>query len=324
MFEFSKQAYHTTYTGKTIPFCILLNCFEQPCYFEFRKRSLMDRWIFFCDDINLEINQYRITPYSTGVKDKYQKIDIYVIENEYYDRISELLKHNGALILVTAFNYVMNYWWWGENTKNNEYLHDGHCTYIIGEDNEAYYIADSPNVFVNVEQIQCKNKAIVRIEKRNFLVAFQKYCEVKCVSYHELPSSYSEEKEYFICVLKKICDNYYSDICVGRSALIEMKKMLQTQSKRIFDNIFGFHLMMARRIILRRCINLLCKDIEGQREALYNLDGSIMKWGMIKTLLENGLKDRNNSYRKIQNEFEEIIYIEDLLHQSLSGLASIL
>lgn len=66
----------------------------------------------------------------------------YVITENYFEKIDELIKEKGAIALRTAFNYVSDFVW-AENGK--DYLHTQHLTYVISEDQENYPPGLIPN-----------------------------------------------------------------------------------------------------------------------------------------------------------------------------------
>lgn len=317
MFRDSVEPFHVTADGKIVPFCTMLNCFDQPCYFEFRKVSEFDPWLFFCDDINLEIYENSIAPYSTGIKNKYQNINKYIIKENHFGEISNLLEENKSLILSTAFNYVIDYDWWGENAGDEKYLHVNHNSYIIGEDKENYYIVDSPSIFRTLKKIRCENKAIVKIPKDNFSVAFQKYCEVTCISYHDLPKMGKDEYQYLEDTLCRIYKNYNSQFCIGRNALLEMNKLIQNKDGKILENIYGYYMMVCRRVVLKRCLNKYWNEILNKSDMLYCLDDSILRWNQIRILVSKLKEGKSSDYNELEKKSREIIIAEDRVFKQI-------
>lgn len=141
-----KLSYHVDRNGNRQPFCTLLNCYEQICYFELRKVSDFNPWVFFCNDINLRItNENRILLESTDIKGQYLEEKEWVIENDHFAKTSKILKEYGGVMCHTAFNFIPDYCWYEEG---REQLHLGHGMYLLDEDEENYYIADAPDVFL--------------------------------------------------------------------------------------------------------------------------------------------------------------------------------
>lgn len=73
--------YHVNRMGESDSFCDLLTCYDQICYFEFRKVSDFNRWVYFCDGINLKIDDSdQVSVMRTMVNREYQRLERYVVK----------------------------------------------------------------------------------------------------------------------------------------------------------------------------------------------------------------------------------------------------
>lgn len=282
--------YHVYRNGKFDPFCYLLNCYDQVCYFQFRKVSNFSRWIYFCDDINLEIKVDNIFVSRSLVNKEYQKVGKWTIKENHFEKIHELLKEKDTLMLRTAFNYVPNYVWWKEG---QDHIHSSHLTYVIGEDNDVYYVVDSPWVFLDVKTIRMENNpSIVKILKGNFNKAFQECCEVFTIELENLPTKKSEEFPFLKRILEKIVQNYFSQndtSIMGRKAIQYLAEKCSLREEKIFDASFMYHLLVARRLLLKRGIEICSGYINNYDTLMNYLDRSIEYWTQLKKLSDDHL-----------------------------------
>lgn len=286
-----KVNYHVNAKGLFEPFCSLLDCYDQICYFEFRKVSDLSRWIYFCDDISLEIDKCgNISVMRTMVNTKYQKKEEYVITDNHFQKIGEFIKNKGAIALCTAFNYVNDFVWSG---KGKDYLHTQHLTYIISEDQDCYYVVDSPWNLKNYENIRLEtNYSIVKIKKEQFREAFEYYCKVLIIRFENLPSTKNEEEIFLNDVLNSIVAIYFSKskkLIQGRQAILNMHHKCDLGDEKIFESSFIFHIMVSRRLLLRRGLNQCCSSIRNYKEIVHFLDESIAYWKQIKDLSDDCL-----------------------------------
>lgn len=278
-----KLSYHVDKNGNKQPFCTLLSCYEQICYFELRKLTNFNPWVFFCDDINLCItNENTVFLESTEIKDQFVEEKEWVIENNHFAEISKILKKHGEVMYRTAFNFIPDYCWCEEG---REQLHLGHGAYLLDEDEENYYIADAPEVFLDIENIRMKqNPSIVIIPKEHFAEAFKQYCKIRKI---KIKSDISLQKERFFLEenLRKIVEHYEGNgegTVMGRTALLYLIDKCRQKEDSIFKDFFCFHLIVSRRLILQRCLQNFLKETEYYKEIIIYLDKCIEKWRMIK------------------------------------------
>lgn len=313
-----QENYHVYRNGKMDPFCYLLNCYDQICYFRFRKVSHFNRWIYFCDDINLEIKADSIFVGKTMVNKEYQKVEKWNITEKHFKRIHELLKEKDTLMLRTAFNYVPNYAWWDEG---QDHLHTSHLTYVIGEDDDVYYVVDSPWVFLDIKTIRMEgNPSIVKIVKGNFNEAFQKSCEAFAIEFENLPDKKSEEFPFLKRVLEKIVQNYYFDkntVITGRNAIGYLAEKCSLQEEKIFDASFMYHLMVARRLLLKRGISICSRYINNYDTLVDCLDKSIEYWTQFKSLSDEHLYKGVDVYSAVDQNLKALIINENKLIECL-------
>lgn len=315
--------YHVNQSGNLIPLCSLLGCFDQICYFELRKTTKFNPWIFFCDDINPYIEENgNIGIRSTGIKYLYTETQDYLIEGNYFTRISEIIGESGEVILCTAFNYVPEYCWCEEGRDS---LHIDHYSYLLAEDAENYFIADSPMVFLNIEKIRApQNPSIVIIPKEHFAEAFDQYCLIKKIRIKE---SISQQEEYFFLIknLKEMIQYYKSDevgTIIGRMALLYLLEKCEQNDDAIFKNLFKFHLIISRRLILKRCLLICSKKLGDCRNVFTLLDRTINSWTTIKQLSLECLYYGKDVSERAKPVVEDLLEQEDRLMQSITQLVN--
>lgn len=312
-----EQGYQVDTYGNLDSFCMRLDCFEQPSYFELRKVSKVNPWIIFCDDINMciskEDSQYIINPYSTGIRNEFQIVETWNITENFWGEISKKLREKDSILLKTAFNYVQDYAWWGEGFDNPDYLHTGHYSYIIGEDEKFLFIVDSPSVFLNIEKLRwLENKSIVRIPKEHFCNAFKKLCQLKSISYINLPEGEKEESEYFFKVLAAMGNNYALKN-VGKDAMRIWEVAIGNCEVNAFSSLFGFHMLLSRRVILKKCIFDFKEKLEGAEDILRVLDISMNYWRQIKHLSKEYVYEKKNPIDRMKAMMESFKRNEDIL-----------
>ncbi len=312
--------YHVNHYEKMVPICNLLDCFEQICYFEFRKISDFNPWVYFCDDINLQIANDDLYIMKTDVKNQYQDFKEWTVKCDYHKNIAELLHTEGSLILQTAFNYVPDYAWWEDGKEG---LHIQHLTYLLGEDLEGYYIADSPYVFLNIENIKQKfNPSIVKVPKEHFDEAFNHYCKVSIVRYHDIPTTQEEQFWYFYKILAGIVKDYYfehPDFKVGRNALLYMAKQCALRKENLFIPFFIYHLAVSKRILLKRCLGIYKRCIRNYHEIMIYLDKSIEYMKRIKDLSFEHLYYNKMVSSSVEKELDTLIQNEDILIETIQS-----
>lgn len=311
--------YHVNANGESEPFCSMLNCYDQICYFEFRRVSNFNCWVYFCDDINLKIDyDDNVFNMRSGVNLEYQNIEKFIIKEDHLNKVDKFIEENDAVMLCTAFNYVPDYVWWD---KGKGYLHIGHLTYIIGEDQEGYYIADSPWVFKNVESIrQTFNASLVKIPKVHFAEAFLKYCEVCVIRFENLPTEKNEEPEFVKRVLEKTVQHYYSnndDIFMGRKAILRMIEKCYLQQEKIFEASFIYHIAVSRRLLLKRDFGRCFKHIKEYEKIMEHLNKSIEYWSQIRDLAGDHLYKSLKVSPTVEPILHKLIANEDFLMRYL-------
>lgn len=313
--------YHVNKSGNLIPLCSLLSCFEQICYFELRKATKFNPWFFFCDDINPCIKENgEIGVWSTGIKYLYIDTRDYLIKGNCFARISEIISQNGEVILCTAFNYVPEYCWCEEGRDSS---HTSHYSYLLAEDAENYFIADSPMVFLNVEKIQApQNPSIVIIPKGHFVEAFEQYCLIKKV---RIKGSISQQEEYFFLIrnLREMIKYYKTGeegTIAGRMALLYLLEKCEQNTDSMFKNLFGFHLIISRRLILKRCLLICSKKLGDCRDVLTLLDRTINSWTTIKQLSLECLYYEQHVSERAKPVVKVLLEREDRLMQSITQL----
>ena len=310
--------YHVDSNGNLIPLCSLLNCYDQNCYFELRKVTKFKPWIFFCDDINPCIKECgEIGIHYTGIKYQYIEERTWIIENNYFDKISDILKKYGEVMLGTAFNYVPEYCW---SEEGRDHLHVGHYTYLLDEDKEHYYIADTPSVFLDIENIKTKqNPSVLCLSKGHFTDAFRQYCKVKKIWIKE-SLFLQDEYVYFIRNIKEIIKNYKMNeegIVVGRAALTHLLERCQQKEDNIFKSLFSFHIIISLRLILRICIQSMGQEQVNSKKILLYLDKSIECWELVKKFSFDYLYNNQAVGIGAIPVIEVLLEYEDKLIQSL-------
>lgn len=312
--------YHVDHNEKIIPLCNLLDCFEQICYFEFRKISDFNPWVYFCDDINSQIANDDLYIMKTDVKTHYQDFKEWTIKGNHHEKITELLHDEGSLILQTAFNYVPDYAWW---TEGKETLHLQHLTYLLGEDIESYYIADSPYVFLNIEKIKQKfNPSIVKIPKEHFDEAFKRYCKVSVVRFHDIPMTQDGRLLYFQKILAGVVKDYYfesPDFKVGRNALLYMADQCALGKEQLFVPFFIYHLAVSKRIMLKRCLGIYKDSLRNYFEIVSYLDKSIEYMKKIKDLSYEHLYYSKLVSSSVGKELDTLVKNEDMLIKTIQS-----
>lgn len=310
--------YHVDSNGNLIPLCSLLNCYDQNCYFELRKVTKFRPWIFFCDDINPYIKECgEIGIHYTGIKYQYISERTWSIENNYFDKISDIIKDNGEVMLGTAFNFVPEYCW---SEEGRDHLHIGHYSYLLDEDKEYYYVADTPSVFLNIENIRTQqNPSVLYLVKSHFTDAFRQYCKVKKIWIKEslfLQNEYS----YFIRNIKEMIKYYEmseEEVIVGRAVLTYLIEKCKQKEDDIFKSLFSFHLIISRRIILKRCIQSMEKEIGDCKKILLYLNKSIEYWTIIKKFSFECLYNNQAVGMEAIPAIEALLDYEDKLMQSI-------
>lgn len=314
--------YHVNQKGLFEPFCSLLDCYDQICYFEFRKVSDFNRWIYFCDDINLQIDRYgNVSVMKTMVNRRYQRIEEYILTENYFEKIDELLKDRGEIALCTAFNFVSDFVW---SEKGKDYLHTQHLTYIISEDQNDYYIVDSPWNLKNYETIRLRdNYSIVKIPKEHFKEAFGQYCRVLVIRFEDLPSKKYEEYAFLKSVLDVMISNYYSesqDAFQGRQAVMHMLQKCDLCDEKIFEASFIFHIMVSRRLLLERGLRRCSSNIRNYKDIAEFLNKSIAHWKKIKALSDDHLYGGKQVCDAAKYVIPSLIEDEDILMKGLSSI----
>lgn len=312
-----KLSYHVDRNGDKQSFCTLLSCYEQICYFELRKVSNFNPWVFFCDDINLCItNENNISLESTYIKEQFVEEKEWIIENNHFAEISKILKEHGEVMCCTAFNFIPDYCWCEEG---REQLHLGHGAYLLDEDEKNYYIADAPEVFLGIEKIKMKNPSIVMIPKEHFAEAFKQYCEIWKII---IKSDISLQKERFFLEqnLRKIIEHYKESgegTVMGKAALFYLIEKCRQKEDVIFKDFFCFHLIVSRRLILQRCLQIFLRETECYKEIILYLSKCIEKWRMIKDFSFDYLYYGQPVGMKGEPVLESIVEYEDKLIQSI-------
>lgn len=311
-----KVEYHVDKKGNRTLFCSLLSCFEQICYFEYRRVSDFNPWIFFCDDINV-LYRDEMNVNSTGIKYRYMDVQEIDIKENYFCEISKLIAENGAIALRTKFNCVREYSWWGDESVS------GHIAYIIGEDTENYYVVDNPNNLTNLEKIRMEaNPSIVLIPKTHFQEAFENKCTAVRIIFHGVPTSTKDYLPYIREVVKKIVKAYYMRLrgngwYIGREALQHMLQDCEKHYERMFDLFHNYELAVSRRLIFKRCLNICADGIADRMEIMKYLNQSIERWVEIKRLSDEWFFRGKEVSCIAKTKIEAVIEIEDKLMQQL-------
>lgn len=322
-----KLHYHVNQDGSAEVLCELLDCFEQPCYFQYKKVSDGNPWIFFCGNINLIFclrNEMTLGTIVSKTREQYSKIQTVSISSNCYAEITKLLKKYGEIILTTAFNYVNDYVWYKDEGKLG--MHTQHCTYLLGENEKDYFIVDNPYVLLNSEKISLRNNnSIFVIPKSNFQEAFEKCCIVTTLKYHNLPNTKESELAYFINICKEIVKDYEGEnsvesVIFGRQALSFLKNELEKGNEKLIDDFYVFHMVMARRIIFKRCINILKVHIFNSNQINKYLRYSIELWKMMKELAFKHHYYNESVHISAANKVGEIIKVEDALIDTIANI----
>lgn len=70
----------------------------------------------------------------------------------------------------------------------------------------------------------------------------------------------------------------------GRVALLNLIKKCSQKEDYIFRKFFCFHLIVSRKLILKRCLQNYLKETKHYKEIITYLDKCIEKWCIIKDL----------------------------------------
>lgn len=319
-----KLSYHVDRNGNKHPFCTLLNCYEQICYFELRKVTNFSPWVFFCNDINLCItNENNIFLGATNIYDRYVEEKEWVIKNNHFGQISKIMKEHGEVMYCTAFNFIPDYCWYEEG---REQLHLGHGAYILDEDGKNYYIVDAPEVFLGIEKIRMEqNPSIVIIPKDHFSEAFKQYCKIKKIG---IKSEISLQKEYAFLEqnLRKIVEHFEGneeDTIMGKAALIYLLEKCRNREDSIFKEFFCFHLIVSRRLILKRCLQNFLKYMDHYEQIIVVLDKCIENWCKIKDYSFDYLYYGQPAGIKAESVLESLVLYEDKLMKYINQILSV-
>lgn len=321
-----RRHYHVKPDGSADVLCELLDCFEQPCYFQFTKLYDRNPWIFFCGNINIFFRKGSKVSFGSVACEKrkqYYNIRTISLTDEYCKKITGLLNVYGEIIITTAFNYVSDYVWYKEEGSSG--LHTQHCAYLIGESDDYYHVVDNPYVLCGVDKLKWgDNNSIFNIPKSHFVEAFKKSCFVTRIKYKDIPKTEIEELKYFMAVCKEICAEYdkneTGEVMTGKKALLSLKRELYQGEEGLMEDFFVFHLIIARRIVFKRCLNIFKAYMYDNREVDSLINDSIECWKIMKELaFESHYRHKNNCIYAAK-KMEEIIEIENAL---ISGIANI-
>lgn len=313
--------YHVNQKGESDPFCDLLTCYDQICYFEFRKVSDFNRWIHFCDDINLKIDDRdQVSVMRTMVNREYQRLERYEVKENYFCRIDQLISEHGAVMLGTAFNYAPDFVWWDEGKGQ---LHTEHMTYVIDADQEFYYIVDSPWVFIHFEQIRMEtNPSIAKVRKERFAKAFEKCCKVYVFRFENLPVKREEEAVLLEKNIRIMIQNYAADLedaHAGRRAYEYMKEKCALDQQSIFADSFPYHIMASRRLLLKRALQRWKDEVRNYSSIMKYLDQSIEHWRKMRLISSDYQYLKMEPSRRAGELLPLVIENEELLVQALCG-----
>lgn len=257
-------------------------------------------------------------------REQYLNIQTVPITDEHFKEITKLLNKHEEIALTTAFNYVDDYVWFEEEGK--EQLHTRHCLYLLGENDDSYFIAESPCVLLDAGKLQMEsNNSIFRIAKKHFAEAFQKYCVINVLNFKNIPSNKKAELEYFMAICREIAICYEIEdsiekAVIGRKALLLLKKEIEEKNKNIISDYYLFHIIISRRVIFKRCFELFRTYINGSSGINGLLKLSIEHWKKMKDLTYEYHYCYKMDFDAAIQEMYKLIEIEDALAKEISNI----
>lgn len=262
-----------------------------------------------------------VYPCDTRLREQYCLLEEHMVEGDFFTEITKYLNRYGEIALVTAFDSVKDYVWHGEEGEKGPHI--DHCTYLLGEDRENYYIADSPGVIKDSGHLERDgNKSVYGIPKGHFSEAFGRYCMVMTISYKNLPDTEEAEYSYFQGVCGEICSDYRRQVdadgnAIGKTALEMLAQEILDGNELAMKEVFAYHMIISKRIILQRCLSIV-QRFSGDTERLESLlDESVMHWGRLKDLACECLFSNRKVCMAARDVIGEIVGVEDVLMEEL-------
>lgn len=316
--EFAEKNYHYK-EGEIDEVVNLIDCWDQILYVILSNRDI-DIVDYFCGDINPEFyeygEQFGLRRLEENVNryfaiDKIEKTE----KNSYINEIQECLKKNLPIAMVTMFDMLPNYDWYEEGIIGN---HNGHSDMIVGYDESALYVIDSPLVFVRERDKEWeRNKSIHLIEKKYVEKALEVYCDLKTIQYI---GGFMDEG--FNVKLKRMEYNYWNSYDVGRKAIERyIEKIKNVSQEVIYTNLYEIHLVYARHQLLYLYLQKHFGETEKWKDATDAIHQCAEQWYVLKMLIQRqGAIAVSEFVERTVLQLKRIISYEDKFFNIVSDL----
>lgn len=320
--------------GKMDDFFQLLDCFDEILYLELKKMKKFSPE-YFCNDINIvyfdglnqkaDLNLNYISLYEKFfIKEEYE-----IKNKNFYEVINEKLTQGKNVTFQTMFDLVKPYCWYSENAIGN---HKEHMSTIIEKDDIYYYVVDSPYVFEpNRAEFYPQNKSISMIKHEDLLEGFNNYCKLMTISINE---DFDKESIDIRKIINSVVNIYNEGritvtekgiFYCGKSAIDKITEELNNGNYRklrqfIFDGYWKIHLVYAKHLILKMCIEA-DKEIDENKkiEIIQNLNISTKKWDELALMTLKYARAEDSVFRsKFLRCMQEISEIEEDLMEKLA------
>lgn len=303
MQEYEKsQLFQFDQYGNLNSFCMRLDYEEQLCYYELQKVSKLDPWLFYCDDINMLISGGTLYPCSAFLRDKFIDEIYYDIYQDFYEKTSFFIKKWGSFILSTDFAEIPEF----TGNSKDFYLPNKKHTYLIGENEDYYFIVDRIEYVETYKDITISNdKSVLQIPKMHFKKAFGKFYRVSTYAFKNLPDSNEDKLIFLWSVLSKITENYFKDN-MGRCALNQFYQSIQNKNYNILNNYFGIHMLLSRRVILKKCLYNYRDCIQNSEKLINLLDQAILYWRKMKDISKDYVNHKRIPSEDAYNIIQEM------------------
>ena len=230
--------------------------------------------------ISYKNSKHIIYPDSTFIKNNYIEAEYHNITADHFHTISIYVQQKKSFLLKTAFDCIPDFIWYKKNNSHTIIPYTHHYTYLIGEHDNYYLLVDRPEYLIDINQNRCKNnKGILQIPKKHFSNALNKYCQIKSLHFNNLPECKEDEINF-------LYENYQKQNS-GKKALDYFKNAMNIQEYTVLSNFDGYHMLLSRRVILKKCIYNFKNEIKNSTKLLNYLDMSIIYFRQIKDLSKN-------------------------------------
>ncbi len=317
--EFTEKKYHYNEEGEIDEVVNLIDCWDQILYVILFNRDI-DIVDFFCGDINPEFYEYEE---QFGLRRLEENVNRYFAINKiektkkssYIDIIQKNLKKGLPVAMITMFDMLPNYDWYEEGIIGN---HNGHSNMIVGYDEAALYVIDSPLVFVQERDKEWeRNKSIHLIEKKYVEKALEVYCDLKTIQYigNFIDEGFTEK-------LKRMEYNYWNGCNVGRKAIERyIEKIKKVSQEVIYTNLYEMHLVYARHQLLYLYLQKHFGKIEKWKDVIDSIQQCSEQWFVLKMLIQRqGTIVESEFVERTVLQLKRIMSYEDKFFNIVSDL----